>query len=1018
MIKEKIIQENREKPPIKGEKYYWQGKEKLFEEENKSLPSDELGGHKLRFWDYSLPMDPEAKKLHDELLSQQILKDEATLSVKIENQKRIGIEKFGSKEISLLIDKFKKEENTENRLIILEKILDLKIVNNDILDLAESFTSRLEEEDKRIWEQDEEYAEWVDGGDDNHAVLEPFIYHFIEIIKFTKGSDKQKRGEEVLLKIIKNWDDYEIYDLARVFSKTKKEIKERLIEDEFYTMHEEHGFDEHLDDFPEDIKAGNLENNYSIDVKNRAIGVLGRIGTKKSIDFLIEEFIKGGRSAHNTELATMFFRIDADYAKEKLPALTRSREDISDKDIKEIVELNASVILYKLNFGELKKIDKYGTGMRLIVNENLEKNPSAADKLYLEYARMIKGAYEAAEEISKIYEDIFFEKFLGGRERAIIRYNITEKATDLIIEGQKRLGNASKEEQEEIVDELINNLKRQEKVQKEVIDNLKEMQVELNKIYKKIGRSEMDEEIKAWLDRSDEEIEEEHNKKTADVIKGERIKYKKYNSNRIIEMIETYKSLYTLSNEHEEAIKNSGATQGEIEKLKRSLEKEDRPKYEPIVKILEKLLELQQNLEKQLDQFVTGEKNEDSLEDIGNDISRSVFQKYQEIIDLTKKNKKELRGLFKGEKDISDEEIDAITESLLKKANTLLTDFTNRIKQGEDINEEEILEELERYRQDEILTASVWKGIDKKDLSPEDLKDVSFEEITVDQFTKGGKAIKAVEQIYLEDGRPVIPASSIRGMVNKYAIEASAEEKETAQQIMQMLDIYGKNYKDKPKLRAKLLQGFMSKLKQGGDNVVLYLYKKKNKQGGEDIIAFNRFDKNNGNRYFGSFNVGPAMGGSAIGTALLKASLEKEAGEAEMIEADCEPEKIISSKYIEKYGFVVKKIMPNYEDTDITAFNIKREKSNEKYYYRDYTPEDLVNEHNNNFPNNQCGVGEKYIVLKFASSNGKQIKKEEQLKEMLEESGRLVNDEGYVMTRYFFSKDGKEVYCAFERGVN
>ena len=327
---------------------------------------------------------------------------------------------------------------------------------------------------------------------------------------------------------------------------------------------------------------------------------------------------------------------------------------------------------------------------------------------------------------------------------------------------------------------------------------------------------------------------------------------------------------------------------------------------------------------------------------------------------------------------------------------------------------------MENYKTDLILTVSVWKAIDKSNIRLEDLEGVSFEKITVNKLTNNGRALEIVEKVLEQSGGfPDLPADKLRGAVKEFFAEYNETDQKRAEEILQMFKIYHDNYKTKPVLQKKLLENFRTKLKQGQDKIIIYLYKKTDKNGKQHLMAFNRFDIVDKNkRYFGSFNVPSSLASSAVGTALLEASLKEQKKQAKEIEADCEPEKIISSVYIEKYGFVIKKVIPNYEKTGITAFNIVWQDKNKKYYYKDYDQQDIIKEYEHNFAANRYREGDKYIILKFASNDNTALNKEEKLKEMLKQTAPLVNERGYVITRYFFTNKQKEVYCVLERDNN
>lgn len=336
----------------------------------------------------------------------------------------------------------------------------------------------------------------------------------------------------------------------------------------------------------------------------------------------------------------------------------------------------------------------------------------------------------------------------------------------------------------------------------------------------------------------------------------------------------------------------------------------------------------------------------------------AIFAKYSEIASQTEKSREDLEDMFKERKNISDEEKEKIVQDLINKSSRILIDFSKEIDQGGNIEKDKVLKELDGYKADMILTASVYKGIDKNnDVSFEDLKGVSFEQKNADNFSEP--------------------------------------------EISEMIEIYKKNYEGKPKLQAKIVEDFKNILESKNGNTEIYLFKKDGK-----IVAFNRFDqKEEGKKYFGSYNVSPALRGSEIGASLLQASLDKEAQDNE-IEADCIPDTLISARYIGgKCGFVVRKLDTNYKGTGVPLFNIEKKDENKKYHYFNYSDEQVVDEYSRDNPDNKYSEDSIRFILKF----------DPKANDFIKTADKLINNSRYVISNYVFGKDGKEVYCAFEK---
>ncbi len=340
-----------------------------------------------------------------------------------------------------------------------------------------------------------------------------------------------------------------------------------------------------------------------------------------------------------------------------------------------------------------------------------------------------------------------------------------------------------------------------------------------------------------------------------------------------------------------------------------------------------------------------------------NTVNGLACRKFHEIIEQTKLNRDELKALFKNEKNISDEEIEKITHNLINKAGRVLVEYSSEIGKGGKADKDKLFKELDAIEKNSVLFASVYKAMDKKEIKFEDLEGVEFEK--------------------------------------KTANDLSNEE------IGQMMKIYAKNYEYNQKFQEAILKNFENILKERKDKTILYMFK----ENGE-VVAFNRFDgTGKGRKYFGSFNVKPIMSGADIGKALMKVSLDKEAQD-NIIEADCIPYTLISSRYIGgKCGFIVKKLDKDYKKTGVPLFNIERREENKKYHYFNYSDKQIVDEYESKNTNNEYDPGVPRFILKFDPKSA----------ELIKTSDDLINKEGYAISNYVFSKDGKEVYCAFEK---
>lgn len=111
----------------------------------------------------------------------------------------------------------------------------------------------------------------------------------------------------------------------------------------------------------------------------------------------------------------------------------------------------------------------------------LKNNPEIADNLFSEYAKIVDGAQKTAEEIEKIYAEIFLKKSLDRNE---LMRTILKKASELLVDAQKELKMSNGQDADEVVKKIVERLKSQEKNQKKY---LADIQQALDILIKKSG---------------------------------------------------------------------------------------------------------------------------------------------------------------------------------------------------------------------------------------------------------------------------------------------------------------------------------------------------------------------------------------------------------------------------------------------------------------------------------------------------------------------------------------------------
>jgi hypothetical protein len=460
-----------------------------------------------------------------------------------------------------------------------------------------------------------------------------------------------------------------------------------------------------------------------------------------------------------------------------------------------------------------------------------------------------------------------------------------------------------------------------------------------------------------------------------------------------------------------------------VDELIRDLKREEKTNQQAIANLkdlaekvrgsmgkLENILPLQQNLENQLDQFVYGITD---LEKEDQNIADRVFSRYRELVNQAQKSKQEISEMFKDDTQVSDQEIEKISENILDKAKSLLEDFSQKMINEQEVNEEEIAEKLNSYKSDMVFTASVMATLKKEfgraDVDVEDIKGVTFEQKTVSELNDNGELGGDIEKVFEDKNGSLSPEVSASSLENYFKDNpALAEDKDAEQkleEIREMMNIYRENYEHSPELQAKLLKGFAELVKGNKGDTTLYTLKQN-----EEIMAFCRFtDLGEGKKEFGAFNVPESLHGSAIGSSFLRSTLEKEARNND-IYAECDSDSLISSYYINgnKGKFVATEVISDYAETGNTILSIcrpdQKKEQRREYKYHQFSPKEIIQEYEYNFGENQLDNNDP-LLLKFEKGS-------EEFKNIC---SSLVNEQGYVITNYVIDEENKATYVALEK---
>lgn len=171
----------------------------------------------------------------------------------------------------------------------------------------------------------------------------------------------------------------------------------------------------------------------------------------------------------------------------------------------------------------------------------------------------------------------------------------------------------------------------------------------------------------------------------------------------------------------------------------------------------------------------------------------------------------------------------------------------------------------------------------------------------LEKITQQGNELVLFSKIFKDafKGTKEMNFDQIRGVT----IEVEKGGEINAEAKDQMLAIFEANWQgQKPELLPALRQGFIKKLEEAQDTQ-FHILKKDGR-----VVAFLRFDERPdlepGALYGGSLNVDPALRGSAIGEAMMKAVIDETAKE-HTIYADVFPDLIVGTKYVEELGCVI-----------------------------------------------------------------------------------------------------------------
>lgn len=243
--------------------------------------------------------------------------------------------------------------------------------------------------------------------------------------------------------------------------------------------------------------------------------------------------------------------------------------------------------------------------------------------------------------------------------------------------------------------------------------------------------------------------------------------------------------------------------------------------------------------------------------------AKAIFARYAQIVDLAEKSAEELLKDFYIEDRGKQVDQGHLADELLKRAKNIIGNFAKRIdeKGPENVRFQQVLDELDKFKKDTVLFASIFKTAHKGE------GDVDFE------------SLRGVE------------------LSTQKASMISPEKRE------QMINIAKENYQNENEVEAYFAVESLEKKLQPNNTEADFILLTK----GEDIITFLRIEKrkedNQDVLYIGSVNTASKYRGSALGGATMEKIFDEKA-KNNILTLEFSTDTDIGSYYVEN-GFVI-----------------------------------------------------------------------------------------------------------------
>ncbi|MEI7425591.1 MAG: hypothetical protein WCK16_01525 [Candidatus Moraniibacteriota bacterium] len=379
-----------------------------------------------------------------------------------------------------------------------------------------------------------------------------------------------------------------------------------------------------------------------------------------------------------------------------------------------------------------------------------------------------------------------------------------------------------------------------------------------------------------------------------------------------------------------------------------------------------------------------------------------IFLKFNKIVDLIKNIKSEMEHFLQGHSQYSKEQVEKTLLNYLKTVNDFVHEFSELSKMKKaDIwkhREVDIIRRIDSFSEDVVLWAEIFHVMRKEQILNEDIG------IAVSPSNVSGAKEKLKEHMQ----------KNLEFFSGQRDVLAGTEIEKNRQLLGQIIAGYRENYiTERPKLAEALVESYLKKINDPAESQLIKIYML---QVEGKVVAHCRFDGEKDEQvYFGSAFVTKYGRGKSIGGYFLTGALNA-MGEEHRLHADCVPGEEISSYYVSKQGFVVDKIVEDYDKfNEPFIFHISREKTADikKTHYQSISRGQIMKDYETNNFSEKDGR----IILRYPIQ--KKVSLEMYPAEMKNRLTELINEKGYVMTGYFSvasnnSEKEKIVYCALE----